>query len=66
MWVEIEVRRQDGWVAPTCRIVFVLTLKAFVAVNWRKQMDHRWTVHTECMPVNEDDIVSGGEWPGPC
>lgn len=28
MWVETEVRRLTGWVAPTCRIVCVLTLKA--------------------------------------
>lgn len=34
VWVETEVRRLTGWVVPTCRIVFVLTLEGAGVVNW--------------------------------
>lgn len=66
VWVEAEVRRQAGWVALTCRIVFVLTLQGVVAANWRRWPKHRWILHTACVPVKEDGIASGGEWSGPC
>lgn len=46
VWVEIEVRRLTGWVVPTCRIVFVLTLEGAVDVDWRKLLGRPWTVCT--------------------
>lgn len=60
MWVEIEVRRLTGWVAPTRRTVFVLTLEGVVVGNWHQQSDHRCIDRTHCVhtTVREDGIVS--------
>lgn len=64
MWVQIEVRRLTGWVVPTCRIVFVLTLRALSmsigASSWTAV--GLYTLRTS----QEDSIVSAGEWAGPC
>lgn len=58
MWVEIEVRRLDGWAAPTRRIVSALTLKGVVDVDWRSQLGRRWTVQSVHVPYS----VSTEEW----
>lgn len=60
VWVEIEVRRLTGWVAPTPSHCLCPDSEGVVAVNWHRQSDHRWIDRVHCVHTTgrEDGIVS--------
>lgn len=69
MWVEVKVRRLNGWAAPTRRIVFVLTLKALSmsigASSPGPPLDCVY-VHYTIGASQEDGTVLAGQRARPC